>query len=208
MLRVGKECSDNSNVSTLVGGPFNKAFRDALLQESYIPYLKVAVAGSPVPMRNLDDRMTVVALLASEAEVAGWNSEGLPRDPVSSENGAIVSATKRWPLMIDPQLQGVAWIKARESSRLQAVRLGQSELLRGLRTAIVDGTSILIENMGERMDAVILPVLRRETLKKGGREFVSLGDDEVEYSKDFRLFLHTKLSNPHRSAIDPFYICL
>jgi len=184
-------------VISYVGGPFNKAFRDALLQESYIPYLKSAVAGSPVPMRNLDDRVTVVALLASEAEVAGWNSEGLPRDPVSSENGAIVSATKRWPLMIDPQLQGVAWIKTRESNRLQVVRLGQSELLSGLRGAMAEGSSILIENMGERVDAVILPVLRRATLKKGGREFISLGDDEIHYSKEFRLFLHTKLSNPH-----------
>jgi hypothetical protein len=27
--------------------------------------------------------------------------------------------------------------------------------------------------------------------------YVKLGDKDVEYNKSFRLFLHTKLSNPH-----------
>lgn len=183
------------------GGPFNKAFRNALLQDSWTPYLQAAVAGGPVPMRQLDAATTVVTLIAAEAEVAGWNTEGLPRDPVSSENGAIVTGSKRWPLMIDPQLQGVAWIKTRETGHLRVHRLGQSELLPGLRAAMAGGTSVLIENMGERVDAVLLPVLQRAILKKSGREFIALGDDETEYSRGFRLFLHTKLSNPRERPV-------
>lgn len=27
--------------------------------------------------------------------------------------------------------------------------------------------------------------------------YVKIGDKDVEYNKNFRLFLHTKLSNPH-----------
>jgi dynein heavy chain len=180
-----------------LGGPFNKKFRDELLLESYIPYLQVAVAGNSVPMRQLDATTTVVTLIATEADVAGWNSQGLPRDPVSSENGAIVTASTRWPLMIDPQLQGVAWVKARESGRLQVQRLGQTELIPGLRSAMAGGTTILIENIGEQIDAVLLPLLQRAILTKRDHQYIALGDDEVEYSPGFRLVLHTKLSNPH-----------
>lgn len=37
----------------------------------------------------------------------------------------------------------------------------------------------------------------RSTFKKGRSLYVKLGDKEVEYNRNFRLFLHTKLSNPH-----------
>ena len=51
--------------------------------------------------------------------------------------------------MIDPQLQGIRWIKQRESAperNLQIVRLGQKDLLRKLEMAMENGWTILIEN--------------------------------------------------------------
>ena len=37
----------------------------------------------------------------------------------------------------------------------------------------------------------------RSTFKKGRNMYVKMGDKDVEYNKSFKLFLHTKLSNPH-----------
>lgn len=56
---------------------------------------------------------------------------------------------------------------------------------------------MLIENMGETVDPIILPVVTRAFIRRGDRNIILLGDDEVEQHPDFRLFLHTKLSNPH-----------
>lgn len=66
-----------------------------------------------------------------------------------------------------------------------------------MERAIEAGNSVLIENMAEAIDAVYWPVVTRSTFKKGRSLYVKMGDKEVEYNKNFKLFLHTKLSNPH-----------
>ena len=45
-------------------------------------------------------------ILTSEAIKAKWKNEGLPSDNMSFENASIISSCSRWPLLIDPQLQG------------------------------------------------------------------------------------------------------
>lgn len=66
-----------------------------------------------------------------------------------------------------------------------------------IERAIEAGASVLIENMGESIDAVLNPIITRSTFKKGRSLYVKLGDKDVEYNPKFRLVLHTKLSNPH-----------
>jgi len=43
-----------------------------------------------------------VKILSDEARIAGWNKDGLPSDPVSIENGTILTNSERYPLIIDP----------------------------------------------------------------------------------------------------------
>ena len=69
----------------------------------------------------------------------------------------------RWPLMIDPQLQGVTWIKKREEKHgLTVARLGQKGLLPSLEAALVAGMPFLIESLQESYDAVLAPVVGRQ----------------------------------------------
>merc|ERR1711871_1120765 len=42
-----------------------------------------------------------------------------------------------------------------------------------------------------------MPVVARQYIRKGKKILVKMGDKEVEVHKDFKLVLHTKLSNPH-----------
>ncbi|GMH84222.1 hypothetical protein TrST_g13493, partial [Triparma strigata] len=183
-------------------GPFTKPFRVKLMEEQFVPFLQAgfkAAAGEDgqVPMSATADPLKI---LTTPAEVAGWNADGLPADIVSTENGSIVMNSSRWPLMIDPQLQGIAWVRNMESGEdrdLQIVRLGQKDLIRKLERALDRGTVLLIENLGETLEAVLNPVIQRATIKRGSKYFIKVGDKECDFHPNFRLYLHTKLGNPH-----------
>ena len=65
-------------------------------------------------------------MYCTETDIARWNSFHLPADRVSVENAAVAMNSARWPLLIDPQLQAIAWIKEMEkNNNLAILRLGK-----------------------------------------------------------------------------------
>jgi len=172
-------------------GAFSNVYREMLTNEKFLPYL----AEHAIPRSENADP---VSLLADDAAIASWSNDGLPADMVSIQNGCLVSNSARWPLMIDPQLQGIVWIKNKETKNgLFVTRLGQKGMLDKLERCVENGEPVLIENLEESIDAVLGPIVGRQFFKKARRLNVKLGDKEVEVHKDFKLLLHTKLSNPH-----------
>ncbi|NXF09729.1 DYH9 protein, partial [Smithornis capensis] len=185
-------CGDVLLITAFVSylGYFTKKYRQELLDGIWKPYLHQLKV--PIPVRPCLDPL---ALLADEAAVARWHNEGLPADRTSAENATILSSCQRWPLLVDPQLQGIQWIKTRHGQGLRVIRVGQKGYLDTLERALAAGELVLIENLEESVDPVLGPLLGRETIKKG--RYIKVGDKECEFSPDFRLILHTKLANPH-----------
>ena len=139
-----------------------------------------------------------LSILTDEATIAGWNNQKLPADRVSTENGAILTSSERYPLIIDPQLQGITWLREKEKSNdLQVTRLSNPKMIKTMEFALEAGQSVLIENMENTIDAVIQPVYSRAIIKKGKTKYIRLGDKELTLHPNFRLLMHTKLSNPH-----------
>lgn len=73
----------------------------------------------------ITEGLDLIAMLTDDATVASWNNEGLPSDRMSTENAAILTHCERWPLMIDPQQQGMKWIKNKYGTDLKVTHLGQ-----------------------------------------------------------------------------------
>eukprot|EP00752_Nemacystus_decipiens_P009956 g8879.t1 len=135
--------------------------------------------------------------LAKPTDVRAWNIQGLPKDDFSTENGVMVTRGSRWPLMIDPQGQANKWIKAMEGKNLTVVDLNTKDFLRQMGNCIQYGLPCLLQDVLEELDPSIEPVLSKAIIKQGNREVVRLGDKELDWSHDFRLYITTKLGNPH-----------
>ena len=172
-------------------GPFNKKFREIIIDDEFVTFFKKNNIPSSPGNNPLE-------ILTDDATTAGWNQQKLPSDRVSTENGAILTNSDRYSLIIDPQLQGITWLKEREkNSDLQVTRLSNSKMIKTIEMSIEMGKPVMIENLENAIDAVIQPVYARAIIKKGKNKYIKMGDKELSLSDKFNLYLHTKLANPH-----------
>ncbi|KAF2900340.1 hypothetical protein ILUMI_05842 [Ignelater luminosus] len=171
-------------------GCFTRRYRIEMMENYWIPF--VSTLEVKIPMT---EGLDPLALLTDDAQIAKWNNEGLPTDRMSSENATILTNSARWPLMIDPQLQGIKWIKNKYGADLTVIRLTMKNYLDTIERCITNGKVILLENIGETVDAVLDPLLGRVLVKKG--KAIKIGDKDIDYDPRFKLILHTKLANPH-----------
>nr|CAK6928266.1 unnamed protein product [Fasciola hepatica] len=180
-------------------GPFTTEFRDRLLVRDWL----TSVLQDGIP---LTDDFRVTQMLGSDVEVALWNSQGLPSDELSIQNAILTTKGPTCPVCIDPQGQASRWIKEMErntkdeSRSIRITTQNDPNFLRTLETAIKLGLPCMIEGVEETLDPALNNIIARNIRKEKGREVVMMGDREVEYDHGFRLYIVTKLANPHFSA--------
>uniref|UniRef100_A0A286Y084 Dynein axonemal heavy chain 3 n=1 Tax=Cavia porcellus TaxID=10141 RepID=A0A286Y084_CAVPO len=147
--------------------------------------------------------------LGDPVKIRAWQIAGLPIDSFSIDNGIIVSNSRRWPLMIDPQGQANKWIKNMEkANKLSVIKFSDASYVRTLENALQFGTPVLLENIGEELDAFIEPILLKTTFKQQGVEYMRLGESIIEYSREFKLYITTRLRNPHYLPEVAVKVCL
>ncbi|KAG7265791.1 LOW QUALITY PROTEIN: hypothetical protein CRUP_036669 [Coryphaenoides rupestris] len=73
------------------------------------------------------------------------------------------------------------------------------DFLKQLEMAIKYGFPFLFQDVDEYIDPVIDNVLEKNVKGTEGRQVMMLGDKEVDYDPNFKLYLNTKLANPKYS---------
>ncbi|KAL8573170.1 Dynein heavy chain 3, axonemal [Nucella lapillus] len=182
-------------------GAFTVDFRQTVIREWYEICLQKQIPCST--------NFTLSLTLGEPVAIRSWNIAGLPIDSFSVDNGIIVSKSRRWPLMIDPQGQANKWIKNLEKeNKLSIIKLSDANYMRTLENSIQFGTPVLLENVGEELDPILEPVLQKLTFKQQGVEYIRLGDNVIEYSQDFKLYITTRLRSPHYLPEVSVKVCL
>jgi len=171
-------------------GAFPSEYRKTLVSD-WIPMLTCA----QVPCTADFD---FASFLSNPSDVRDWNIQGLPSDSFSTENGVIVTRGNRWPLLVDPQGQGNKWIKSMEMTNgLIVTTLFAPDMVRQIEHAIQFGIPVLVQDVKETIDPILENVVAKQFVKKGGAITVKLGDKDLDYSPNFRLYFTSKLMNPH-----------
>ncbi|CAD5118803.1 DgyrCDS7483 [Dimorphilus gyrociliatus] len=165
-------------------GPFNQEYRNILLT-SWREQLQKA----KIPF-TID--IDLISTLADLATIGEWNLQGLPNDELSLQG-----LDRRYPLLIDPQMQGKLWLKNKGAiNGLQITHLSHRYFRNHLEDCLSMGRPLLIEDVGEELDPILDNILDNNIIRIGRNFKICLGDKEVDFDPNFRLYITTKLPNP------------
>ena len=136
--------------------------------------------------------------LSDAMKIQKWKMNGLPSDSFSITNGVILYNCEKWPLLIDPQSQATKWLKNNEiDQNICSIKQNDKNFFQVMESCLQFGYSCLIENAAEELDMGLDGLISKQFFKNSGVLSVRLGENICEYNKDFKLFISTKISNPH-----------
>jgi dynein heavy chain len=176
-------------------GPFNQDFRRLLIMDRF--HADCERRDLPVT-RNLD----ITSFLADSSTIGNWNLQGLPTDSLSIQNGILVTSSKRYPLLIDPQGQALTWISNKEKDNLplynkqSMFQITDGNLKDSLQFCMANGKSMIIMGVEEEIDPLFNPVLDQEILIKNNKKSIDVGGTKMELEDGFSIFFITRLPNP------------
>jgi len=136
--------------------------------------------------------LSVVDYLSRPSERLKMHAQGLPQDVLCEENAIIMENFNRFPLVIDPSGQASEYLLKRLQER-KAVKTSflDASFMKQLESALRFGTCLIITDV-ENIDPILNPVLNREIQRTGGRMLVRLGDQEIDFSPSFSMYMTTR----------------
>nr|CAH7724838.1 unnamed protein product [Callosobruchus chinensis] len=84
-----------------------------------------------------------------------------------------------------------------KKNNLEVVKFSYPDYMKKIEVCVQQGYPVLVESVGEELEAPLDPLLYKNTFKQAGMEVISVGENVIEYNKNFRLYLTSKLRNPH-----------
>ena len=181
-------------------GPFNYAYRKEVLLKKLF---RDDVEKRMIPFT---DGMDVKEFLVDESTKNEWLMSKLPNDELSIQNAILVTTSSRFPLLIDPQSQAKNWLVNMYPGILADKHIFQmsvfcgKQYLNNCRNYMEEDCQVMLEGIENDVDTCLDPILTKEFMpgKAGSKSRkIKIGDCEIDFNLNFKLFLLCKLINPH-----------
>lgn len=165
-------------------GYYDQATRNALFQ-SWLSHLQ----NSNIKFK---EDLARIEYLSSADERMSWTAAALPTDDLCIENAIMLKRFNRYPLIIDPSGQATEFImNTYKDRKITKTSFLDNSFRKNLESALRFGNPILIQDV-ENYDPILNPVLNREIRRTGGRVLITLGDQDIDFSPMFTMFLSTR----------------
>lgn len=141
--------------------------------------------------------ISLVDFLSAPEERLQWQANTLPADDLCAANAIMLHQFNRYPLIIDPSGQAFEFLgKQLRDKKVTCTSFLDSAFMKHLESSLRFGTPLFVQDV-ETIDPVLNPVLNKEIQKKGGRILIRLGDQEIDFSPTFAVYLFTRDPTAH-----------
>jgi dynein heavy chain len=89
------------------------------------------------------------------------------------------------------------WIKKTEGDQIIIADQKDANFMKKIEQGVIHGKKVLFCDVGEELDPVLDNLLNKSLIQVGRNFAVKIGDKEVEYNPKFKLYITTRMSNPH-----------
>ncbi|KAI7899864.1 dynein heavy chain [Cokeromyces recurvatus] len=166
------------------GGYFDQQYRDILLQK-WMDHLSSANI-------QFKHEVSLTEYLSTADDRLSWQANSLPADQLCIENAIMLKRFNRYPLIVDPSGQATNFlINEYKDRKITVTSFLDDSFIKNLESALRFGNPILIQDV-EHLDPILNPVLNKELRRTGGRVLIRLGNQDIDFSPAFTLFLSTR----------------
>ncbi|CAO3629084.1 unnamed protein product [Cunninghamella echinulata] len=166
------------------GGYFDQQYREILLHH-WADHLVAAGI-------QYKQEVSLTEYLSTADDRLSWQANSLPADSLCIENAIMLKRFNRYPLIIDPSGQATNFLANEYKDRkITVTSFLDDAFIKNLESALRFGNPILIQDV-EHLDPILNPVLNKELRRTGGRVLIRLGNQDIDFSPSFTLFLSTR----------------
>ena len=166
------------------GGFFDQHYREVMWQEWSSHLAEASIKYKP--------ELSFTDYLSTADDRLSWQSKSLPADNLTTENAIMLKRFNRYPLIIDPTGQATTFLLNEYKERKITVTSFLDEaFLKVLESALRFGNPLLIQDV-EHLDPILNAVLNKEIRRTGGRVLMRLGNQDIDFSPSFTMFLSTR----------------
>ncbi|KAI8066635.1 dynein heavy chain [Gongronella butleri] len=136
--------------------------------------------------------MSLTEYLSTADDRLSWHANSLPTDSLCIENAIMLKRFDRYPLIIDPSGQATNFlVNEYKDRKITVTSFLDDAFIKNLESALRFGNPILIQDV-DHLDPILNPVLNKELRRTGGRVLIRLGNQDIDFSPSFTLFLSTR----------------
>ncbi|KAF9922924.1 hypothetical protein FBU30_006961 [Linnemannia zychae] len=166
------------------GGYFDQQYREILFHKWADHLTKAGI--------QFKADISLAEYLSTADDRLSWTEHALPADDLCVENAIILERFNRYPLIIDPSGQATTFLLNEYKNRkITVTSFLDDSFLKNLESALRFGNPLLIQDV-EHLDPIMNPVLNKELRRTGGRVLIRLGNQDIDFSPAFTLFLSTR----------------